>query len=498
MSELPDIATTPPGWTKTTLGEVREKYSGSVNPEKAPDQTFEHYSVPSFDEGKPVLEPGNEIGSSKKQVEEGMVLLCKINPRINRVWTVENHSEHPKIASTEWIRFPRQEGIFPPYLCYYMRQHAFRNYLAGNVSGVGGSLMRAKKAVVDKYPLLLPPLPEQRRIVAKIEELSSALDAGVADLKKTQKQLQRYRQSVLQAAVEGRLTKDWRKEHPGAEPANKLLERILEERQAQWEKDYRTKYEAKGKEPPSGWKSRYKPPEDPDTSDLEELPEGWIWTSLGQAFDVHVGSTPRRSRDEYWNGDILWANSSEVNKRQIETTEETITEEGLENSSTDVHPAGTLLLGMIGQGPTRGMVAKLNVAAAHSQNSAAIRVSMSEVPPMYVYYYLESSYQALRQLGSGNNQKALNKGITESIPIPLPPVGEQRQIVNEVERLLSVAEEATQIVEREIKRAERLRQSILKQAFSGQLVEASGSPDSAEEPAPVTTSKEGEQIEMLL
>ena len=107
------------------------------------------------------------------------------------------------------------------------------------------------------FTIPVPPLPEQRRIVDKIEELFSNLDAGVASLKTARRQVDRYRQSVLQAAVEGRLTADWRQSH-APEPAEELLERILEERRTQWEKRYRSKrYDSKGKEPPSGWKDRY-------------------------------------------------------------------------------------------------------------------------------------------------------------------------------------------------------------------------------------------------
>jgi type I restriction enzyme S subunit len=122
-----------------------------------------------------------------------------------------------------------------------------------------------------------------------------------------------------------------------------------------------------------------------------------------------------------------------------------------------------------------------------------------------VYYYLESQYHELRRMGSGNNQKALNKGIVQEIPIPLPPLAEQKQIVDEVERLLSVADDAAATAEREQTRAERLRQSILKQAFSGRLVphvEDAAPPqvDGSVSEGPDSDSSEGadEDVEDLL
>ena len=154
---------------------------------------------------------------------------------------------------------------------------------------------------------------------------------------------------------------------------------------------------------------------------------------MGQSFDVYVGSTPRRAKLEYWNGDIAWVSSSEVAFSRIKCTREYITEEGLRNSSLYVHPEGTVLLGMIGEGKTRGQVSILDIPACNSQNSAAIRVSESGFPPEYVFYYLWSQYEATRQVGSGNNQPALNKSRVQEIEFPLPPLAEQCRIVAEVD-----------------------------------------------------------------
>lgn len=136
----------PDGWTETTLGEFRVDTSKSINPGKQPEQEFELYSVPSYENRLPELASGADIGSSKRIVQENTVLLCKINPRINRVWIVGNHSDFSKIASTEWIPFDDVEGVAPKYLRYFMLQNSFRDFLAQNASGVGGSLMRVKPA----------------------------------------------------------------------------------------------------------------------------------------------------------------------------------------------------------------------------------------------------------------------------------------------------------------------------------------------------------------
>ena len=252
------------------------------------------------------------------------------------------------------------------------------------------------------------------------------------------------------------------------EPADQLLERILAERRFRWESQEKRR-------------GKYKEPITPDTANLRELPAGWIWSSIGETFEVFVGATPRRSRPDYWGGEISWVSSSEVAFTRIKKTREYTTDEGLKNSSMNLHPPGTVLLGMIGEGKTRGQVSILDIPACNSQNSAAIRASQSKLPPEYVFYYLWGQYDETRQIGSGNNQPALNKSRVEEIPFPLPPVIEQHRIIVEVERHLSIIQQAETTVEASLKRVERLRQSILKQAFSGHLV----SQDPDEEPASV-------------
>jgi type I restriction enzyme S subunit len=125
---------------------------------------------------------------------------------------------------------------------------------------------------------------------------------------------------------------------------------------------------------------------------------------------------------------------------------------------------------MIGEGKTRGQVALLDIEACNNQNSAAIRVSEAGLPPQYVYRYLESQYERTRQLGSGNNQPALNKSRVQAMPIPIAPLVEQLRIVTEVEQSLSIVDELEITLTKSLTRAERLRQSVLRKAFSGQLV----------------------------
>ena len=338
--------------------------------------------------------------------------------------------------------------------------------------GVGTTFkeVSAKRAATIPFPL--PPLAEQHRIVTEIEKQFTRLDASVAALRRVKANLKRYRASVLKAACEGELVPTEAElalaEGRDYEPADRLLERLLAERRAHWESQEKRR-------------GKYKETVAPDTTDLPELPEGWVWSRIGESFEVYVGSTPRRARSDFWNGDIPWVSSSEVSFSRIKATREYITEDGLKNSSVTLHPIGTVLLGMIGEGKTRGQVSILDIPACNSQNSAAIRVSEAGLPPEYVFYYLWGQYDATRRIGSGNNQPALNKSRVQELLMPLPPLAEQFRIVADLEQRLSVIQQAESTVEANLLRAERLRQSILKQAFSGKLVPQ----DTNDEPASI-------------
>lgn len=200
-----------------------------------------------------------------------------------------------------------------------------------------------------------------------------------------------------------------------------------------------------------------------------ELPDGWEWTTLGEAFSIFVGATPSRKIPEYWGGSIPWVSSGEVAFCEIHETRETITELGLQNTSTEVHPPGTVLLGMIGEGKTRGQVAILKINAAHNQNSAAIRVSEVGLIPKYVYHFLEQEYERTRQVGSGNNQPALNKSRVQAMVFPLAPLNEQKRIVAKIEELRERSQNARSQLSAIPELCDRFRQSVLAAAFRGDL-----------------------------
>ena len=320
----------------------------------------------------------------------------------------------------------------------------FRHFEAQlNQKGTGTTFKAITQNIIKNLDVPVPPLPEQERIVARIEELFSELDKAVETLNTTKQQLAVYRQAVLKEAFEGKLSKQWRNTNNNS-PYNDLLSIY---RKDQCFKDT------------SG-----------DENEIElKLPSTWVKTRIGEVFTVEVGATPKRSVSEYWNGDINWVSSGEVQFNTISQTKEKITHKGLTNSSSNLNPAGTVMLAMIGEGKTRGQAAILNVEAAHNQNTAAILVSQTPCSSKYLYYFLLLNYENTRRIGSGNNQKALNKERVRAIRFPFTSFREQKIIVEEIERRLSVCDQIEKTIEQSLQQAEALRQSILKQAFEGRL-----------------------------
>lgn len=202
----------PENWVWVRLGEVNKYISKSVNPISEPDKIFELYSVPSMVDNYPEIIAGSDIGSSKQSVCKKDVLLCKINPRINRVWKVSQFTDNELIASSEWIII-RNNHIDENYLMYCFQSKYFREFMLSNVSGVGGSLMRAQPKYVQTYPIPLPPLSEQQRIVKRIEELFAKLDEAKERLQEVADSFAVRKAAILHKAFTGELTKQWRLEN---------------------------------------------------------------------------------------------------------------------------------------------------------------------------------------------------------------------------------------------------------------------------------------------
>jgi type I restriction enzyme S subunit len=324
--------------------------------------------------------------------------------------------------------------------------------------------------------------------------LFSDLDAGVLALARVKANLKRYRAAVLKAAVEGKLTEEWRRQNPTVEPADKLLARILDERRKNWEQEQLRKYAEAGNTPPKGWRDRYSLPEPVENHERLQVPENWCWVTVdGLAYVTKLAGFEYTKYVKYDDaGDLAVLKAENAGKEGFRRTAfsrvRSDTVKHLERSQ--LH-GGEVLMVFVGIGV--GQVARVPAEQQYflGPNIGMIRVESAELTPAYLEMFLRSpaGFRLTLSFAKAVAQPSLSMGTIRKIPIAVPPLREQEQICMEVERRLSVAEKVAAEVEASLQRAARLRQAVLKRAFKGKLVPQ----DPCDEPAAVLLAKLREQ-----
>ena len=236
--------------------------------------------------------------------KESDVLFAKITPCMEngKMAVVPELTNGLGFGSTEFHVLRPHEGIDPRYVYYFVSSKGFRREAAHRMTGAVGQ-KRVPQSFLEEALIPVPLFDDQKSIVAEIEKQFSRLDEAVANLKRVKANLKRYKASVLKAAVEGKLTEDWRKQHPNVEPASKLLERILAERRAKW----------------SG-RGKYKEPAKPDTNNLPLLSEKWTWTSVDQ-LTSHITSGSRDWTRYYGRGNGTFILAQNVRTMRLDLSD---------------------------------------------------------------------------------------------------------------------------------------------------------------------------------
>jgi type I restriction enzyme, S subunit len=368
--------------------------------------------------------------------EDGANLLSRSKPiaflATGKIW-VNNHAHVLRCKS----------GHSNKYLAYYINSIDLTPYVTGTAQP------KLSQGMMNKIPVPVVSVEDQRRIVAEIEKQFSRLEEAVANLQRVKAKLKRFKSSVLAEAVAGRLVATGADIAGGggeSENAAEAVRRILV---------------ARGERR----NSRGKPRESiPPCGELDELPKGWCWATVDQLAEVGTGATPNRSKAAYYEGgSVPWVTSSVVNAPYVDEASEFVTSTALEQTNLTLYPPGTLLVAMYGEGKTRGKCSELRIAAATNQALAALQVDAAFRP--YLKLFLEHNYEATRMVATGGVQPNLNLGLVRAIKVPLPPVAEQHRIVAEVDRRLSIVREVEAEVDANLKRAQALRQAVLARAF---------------------------------
>lgn len=454
----------------TTLGEVAEAVE-----QAQPDRPFVYLDIGSIDrESKTFVDcksltPEEAPSRARQLVRHGDVLVSMTRPNLNAV-AMPPDDDGDFVASTGF-QVLRSSWLAPRFLYHLVQTDAFIESMGAVVQGALYPAVRPRDIAAFEFEL--PPLREQTRIVEKLEELLSDLDAGVAELKAAQRKLARYRQSLLKAAVEGSLTADWRaRQGTPQESGAELLQRILSERRARWEQKQLAKFAEQGKTPPKGWQAKYPEPVAPDVADLPSLPEGWAWATINQLASVGTGVTPLRSKPAYFTGgDIPWTTSGALNDEIVTSASDHVTPVAVEECRLELYPAGSLLVAMYGEGKTRGKCAELGFASTINQAIAALVFDDAAIAVRrHVKTVLLNAYEAMRKQSSGGVQPNLNLQIIKAFPLPLPPQREQTTIIEHLDTALEALKQQQVAIEKGLAQSAAQRKNLLKSAFAGQLV----------------------------
>jgi type I restriction enzyme S subunit len=457
-----EIDNLPKGWGWTTLGELAS--FGSGNPAPQGPEYFEDGVYPFVrvqDMGR--LGDNVYLYDTKDHLNSKAVHNMQPFPKGSVLFTKSGMSallnqravlgRDMYVVSHIGVSSPLG-GIPSEWLYYWLKTIDFKNLTHAT------TLPSLQLSSVQAIDTPLPPLPEQHRIVAKIEEIFTRLDTGVEALRKIKAQLKRYRQALLKHAFEGKLTIEWRQAHQHElESASILLERIKQERL-------------------KTTKAKYRELPTLDTSALPELPECWVWAPLPALGELNRGKSKHRPRDEksLFGGQYPFIQTGDVRNSGglIKEYRQTYSEFGLQQSR--LWPVNTLCITIAANIAETALLA---IPACFPDSIVGFIAYGAICDVKYVYFFLRTVKDQLESYAPATAQKNINIDILRNVAVPIPSLLEQGQIVAEIERRFSVAAEIEKIVDRSFQQAERLRKSILRRAFEGKLVHQ----DPTDEPA---------------
>lgn len=393
----------PRGWVTSRLGTFGEVYCGQSS--TASDVNAEGRGTPYVTGPEQwtgsALELNKWTTTPKRVVPEGCIFITVKGAGVGKMFP----GVACAIGRDVYAYEPSRELSYP----FVMKALAYTVNTV--IREARGDIPGLSKEHITDHIVPLPPLAEQKRIVAKLDALFAKSARARIELARIETLVSRYKQAVLSKAFSGELTN-------------------------------------------SG------------------VPTDWPTVKLEEIAEVGTGATPKRGNAEYYaQGTIPWVTSGAVNQGLILQADEFITELAIRETNCKVFAAGTLLVAMYGEGKTRGKVAMLGLDAATNQALAAVRIRKPEISaPQYVYLFLQSVYLSLREEAAGGVQPNLNLSIVKAIQLPLPSLGEQHEIVRRIESVFARIDRLAAEAARALALVGKLDEAILTKAFHGELV----------------------------
>lgn len=438
----------PEGWEETELGMLTEgfQYGTSVKADSEPSGGIPILRMGNIQDGHLSLEDLKYVPQTEElrafRLLRGDVLFNRTNsPELvgkSAVFDIDSEM----VFASYLVRFrPIAGAADPRFICSWLNSSWGRDWAASvRTDGVSQSNINATKLAEMKIPL--PPFPEQRRIVAKVEELLSRTNAARERLSRVPVLLKRFRQAVLAAACSGRLTEEWRDRNEQSSFQN-------------------TKPES----------SRYSPRY--DFRSVTKIPDGWSFDALGNLGSWTTGGTPSKDRAEYWNaGSIPWVSPKDMKSDVISGSLDLITPHALEETRLKLLPPGSLLF------VVRGMILAhtfpVGLTSREVTFNQDIRALLPEPghDPKYLLYALKNEAWrilfAVKEATHGTLR--IESDLLLNWPVPLPSLPEQHEIVRRIEAMFALANTIEARLKATLAWVEKLPQAVLSKAFRGELV----------------------------
>lgn len=445
----------PDDWEFSTLGEILPLvYGKSLT--KAKRDPAGPYSV---------FGSSGEVGRHSEAKTSGPSLIVGRKGSVGKIY----YSSEPCWPIDTVYFAESQDGLNLKYMEYFLKGLQLEQL---DKSTAVPGLSRDDYNSVE---VAIAPRDQQDRIVAEIKKQFSRLDKAVASLKRVKANLKRYKAAVLKAAVEGKLTEEWRKQNPDVEPASKLLERILAERRSKWEEVELAKMKAKGKELKNDkWKEKYKEPTAClESDDSGVLPKGWASCSSNLLF-AFVTSGSRGWAKYYSEEGAIFLrmgnldhDTIELDLVEIQHVQPPANSEGTRTrvQANDLLISITADVGMVGLVPE-------GLGEAYINQHVALARPITMVNPLFLasYFVSQAAKNQLRRLQKGATKTGLGLNDIRNVYVAVPPLQEQNQIVSAVDVALSQIDNLFVELKKQETRIASVRSAVLREAFAGALI----------------------------
>lgn len=416
------VGNIPIGWRLTPL-----KYVCTYNDETLSDNTdptfeFDYIDISSVNSTDEItsterLNFADAPSRARRVVRADDIIMSTVRTYLRAVAIIPE-SKNQLIASTGFLVIRAlQEAITPEYLGYVIKSDSFISAIEAESVGVSYPAINASEAVKNYIPV--PPLDVQRSIVAFLDSRCKPINEAISRHRMIIDKLEDYRKTVITKAVTKGLDENVPMKDSGIE-----------------------------------W--------------IGQIPEKWRISRIKFIAKLASGGTPSREHGEYWGGGIPWVKTGELNDGYIENIEESITEEGLMNSSAKVFPKDTLLMAMYGQGKTRGTTGCLTRESAINQACIAF-TNLCDVMKDYLWMALRAIYTPIREAAVGSGQPNLSASLIANFSIPIPSYAEQADIATYLNYKCAAIDEGVDRQEQVIARLEEYRRSLIFHAVTGRI-----------------------------